>query len=170
MNSTESESARHAGRVVDARGRVVSQVDPVRLHLLHQRSTIPPEALRSMADAILPGARRQRALQVIAVVCGIVVVVGGNIVYFGLFSVWKGLDPVLSAIYAVQAALILSGPVLAFWIAKRQYAARVARVMLQHRYCPHCGYDLRGLPVDAHDGATNCPECGCAWVLAVPTG
>ena len=35
--------------------------------------------------------------------------------------------------------------------------------MLQHRRCPHCGYDLRGLPPDPHDRAVVCPECGCAW-------
>ena len=37
--------------------------------------------------------------------------------------------------------------------------------MLQHRRCPHCGYDLRLLPDDCSDGATVCPECGCAWKL-----
>ena len=31
--------------------------------------------------------------------------------------------------------------------------------------CPHCGYDIRGLPTDPEDGATICPECGCAWQL-----
>jgi hypothetical protein len=37
--------------------------------------------------------------------------------------------------------------------------------MLKHRRCPHCGYDLRLLPIDSNDGATVCPECGCAWSL-----
>ena len=38
-------------------------------------------------------------------------------------------------------------------------------VMLQHLRCPHCGYDLRLLPTDPKDGASVCPECGCAWRL-----
>jgi ribosomal protein S27AE len=38
--------------------------------------------------------------------------------------------------------------------------------MLEHRRCPHCGYDLRGLPDESNDGATICPECGSAWILA----
>jgi transcription initiation factor TFIIIB Brf1 subunit/transcription initiation factor TFIIB len=37
--------------------------------------------------------------------------------------------------------------------------------MLKHLRCPHCGYDLRGLAADPEDGATVCPECGCAWRL-----
>ena len=27
---------------------------------------------------------------------------------------------------------------------------------------PHCGYDLRLLPMDPKDAVTVCPECGCA--------
>jgi transcription initiation factor TFIIIB Brf1 subunit/transcription initiation factor TFIIB len=41
--------------------------------------------------------------------------------------------------------------------------------MLEHRRCPHCGYDLRMLPTDPDDGSTVCPECGCAWGLDEPT-
>ena len=42
----------------------------------------------------------------------------------------------------------------------------VMAAMLKHLRCPHCGYDIRELPVDPKDGATVCPECGCAWKLA----
>jgi len=55
------------------------------------------------------------------------------------------------------------GP-FAFWIGTRQVRfKRIAGVMLRHLRCPHCGYDLRLLPTDPADGATVCPECGCAW-------
>ena len=37
--------------------------------------------------------------------------------------------------------------------------------MLKHLRCPHCGYDIRGLPTAPEDVATECPECGCAWRL-----
>lgn len=43
---------------------------------------------------------------------------------------------------------------------------KVAAAMLKHLRCPHCGYDIRGLPTDPGDGATICPECGCAWRLS----
>ena len=48
---------------------------------------------------------------------------------------------------------------------KRRRLGHIARAMLQYRRCPHCGYNLRLLPVDPADGATVCPECGCAWLL-----
>ena len=39
---------------------------------------------------------------------------------------------------------------------------RITRIMLESRRCPHCGYDLRGCPVDG-DNITVCSECGSAW-------
>jgi hypothetical protein len=165
MAERRSPPTRQAGRINDARGREVTQLDPVKLHLLSGRSVIPAETLRSMADQILPGARRQRLLQVLSVALGILVVVGGNIIYFRWFSAWKGFDPVNVMIYVVQFLVILSGPVLAFHMARARYVSRVASVLLKHRHCPHCGYDLRGSRPDPTDGATVCPECGCAWRL-----
>ncbi|MCP4250014.1 MAG: hypothetical protein GY778_23480 [bacterium] len=54
----------------------------------------------------------------------------------------------------------------ALWVAGRRVRAqRIRPVMLAHRRCPHCGYALRGLPTAPEDGATVCPECGCAWLL-----
>ena len=161
---------RPAGRLEDARGRKVTQLDPVKLHLLNQRSIIPAETLRSMADQIMPGARRQRLFQVVSAACGFLLIVGGNVVYFRYFSTWKGIDPVMVTIYVLQVIVILSGPLIAYRIAKGQYAARVARVMLEHRHCTHCGYDMRGLPTDTSDGTTVCPECGCAWMLEGEAG
>ena len=165
MDVSKSERPQPVGRFKDARGRPVSQLDPVKLHLLNQPSIIPAETLRSMADQIMPGARRQRLFQVLCVALGFLVVVGGNIVYFRYFSSWKGLDPVNTTIYVIQAVVILSGPLLAYRLAKAKYVSRVASVMLEHRHCPHCGYNIRGLPRNPQDGATVCPECGCAWRL-----
>ena len=154
-----------AGRIKDARGRPVSRFDPVKLHMLNLPSIIPADALRPMVDQIMPGARRQRLIQVLSVALGFLVVVGGTIIYFRYFSVWKGFDPVNVTIYIIQVVVILLGPFLAFRMARAQYAGRVASVMLKHRRCPHCGYDMRGLPTAPEDGATVCPECGCAWSL-----
>lgn len=158
---------RQAGRIKDARGRPVGRLDPVKLHLLNQDSIIPAETLRSMADRIMPGARRQRLIQVVSVALGFLVVVGGTIIYFRYFSTWKGFDPVNMTIYAIQVVVILSGPLLVFLLARAKYVSRVASVMLEHRRCPHCGYDLHGLGIDEADGCTVCPECGCAWRLDI---
>ena len=165
MPEKEGRIRLQAGRIKDARGRPVSRLDPVKLHLLNLPSIIPADTLRSMADQIMPGARRQRLIQVLSVALGFLVVVGGTIIYFRYFSVWKGFDPVNVTIYVIQVVVILSGPPLVFRMARTQYAGRVASVMLKHLHCPHCGYDMRGLPIDPRDGATVCPECGCAWRL-----
>ncbi len=55
-------------------------------------------------------------------------------------------------------------------MARAKYGNRVASVMLEHRHCPRCGYDIRSLPADTEDGATVCPECGCAWKLGDADG
>jgi hypothetical protein len=52
--------------------------------------------------------------------------------------------------------------------ARRARHKRIRNIMLQHLRCPHCGYDLRLLPTAPGDGATVCPECGCAWRLPPP--
>lgn len=165
MKPSESAPPNKPGRITDARGRKVSQLDPVKLHLLNLPSVIPPEALRTMADEILPGARRQRLIQLLSLAAAVILVVGGNIVYFQFYSTWKGLDVVNTSLYVVQFIVVLSGPVLAFRHLKATYAARVADVMLRHRHCPHCGYDIRSLPTEPEDNTTICPECGCAWRL-----
>ena len=59
-----------------------------------------------MADQIMPGARRQRLFQVLSVACGVLLIVGGNIVYFRYFSTWKGIDPV-SDLHEFFSTLIL---------------------------------------------------------------
>jgi hypothetical protein len=138
-------------------------IDPVKLYLLNQRSLIPTDTLRSMANELLPGARRQRIIQIVSIALSIGVVGGGTVVYFRYFSTWTGFDPVNVTIYVIQIAVILAGPFIGIRVTRSRYVSRVARVLLEHHCCPHCGYDIRDLPADASDGATVCPECGCAW-------
>ena len=40
----------------------------------------------------------------------------------------------------------------------------VVAVLLEHRRCPACMYDLTGCPI-GEDACTMCPECGAAWRL-----
>lgn len=155
----------NTGRIQDARGRTVKQIDPVKLHLLNNDSVIPAEKLRTISDELLPGARRQRLILLLTSVFTILFIVGGTVVYFRYFGTWGGFDPVSTAIHIVQLAVILLGPIIGFRIARQKYATRITTVILKHRHCPHCGYDIRGLKIDPSDGATVCPECGCAWQL-----
>ncbi len=165
MATSDTTRAVKSGRIKDARGHWVTQLDPVRAHLLHQTTVIPTNTLRTIADDLLPGARRQRLIQVSSVVFGFLFVIGGNVVYFRYFSSWKGLDPVNLSIYALQILVLLAGPVIAIRMARTQYLDRVAATMLSHLRCPHCGYDIHSLPPSSDDGATVCPECGCAWAV-----
>jgi len=150
--------------IQDEQGRSVSQLDPVRQDLLHLESIIPADTLRMITDELLPGARRQRRIQLWSMALSFALVVGGTFAYFRYFSSWKGFDLVNTSIYLLQALLIFGTPFLVLRQAQRQYAGRVKEVMLRHRRCPHCGYDLRGSVRDAKE-LTRCPECGCVWTL-----
>lgn len=164
--STTKSPPKGGQRVRDARGRIVSRLDPVAMYLLNRPFPIPPDPLRSMATQLLPNVRRQRITQVLSMLGSVLFIVVGNIIYFRYYSTWKGVDSVAATIYVVQALVILSGPLLVFLMARSGYAGRVVQVMLEHRFCPHCGYDIHGLPAEPADGATVCPECGCAWNLS----
>jgi hypothetical protein len=74
--------------------------------------------------------------------------------------------------HAVESSQIVNGrnvaliniwfwPLMIWQFARRHRYAKIKTVMLEHRHCPHCGYPLRGLRPDEHDGATVCSECGC---------
>jgi hypothetical protein len=163
--SSRSSTGPRPGCVNDARGRRVRQNDPVRMYLLGQGSTIPAHVLRTMAEQLMPDLRRQRAVQIAGVVLSLSVVVGGTWFYFRYRGTWSGFDPVNTSIYVLQMLVIVAGPVVAWRIARARYVERISGVMLARRYCPHCDYDLRGLRPDPSDGATVCPECGCAWLI-----
>ncbi len=81
---------------------------------------------------------------------------------FQAFSTWRGLRPFLASVLHIAVMLAFLFP---FPLIRKDYTSRVATVMLTYVRCPHCGYDIRGLPRSSEDGATVCPECGCAWML-----
>lgn len=118
MAERRSSTTQQAGRIKDARGHRVTQLDLVKLHLLNQSSMIPAKTVRSMADQIMPGARRQRLILVLIAAFTFLFIVCGTIIYFRYFSTWTGFDPVNVTIYVVQVAVILSGPLLAFRMAR----------------------------------------------------
>jgi predicted Zn-ribbon and HTH transcriptional regulator len=159
---------RGSSRVRDARGRMVGQLDPVAMYLLGRPGPIDPEALRAIAEELDPGEVRRRRWKAVGAVAVIILSYTAFFGYFEIFNRWRGWGPVLVGV----AILYIVGPPTAFIIeflrAKRRRVRRTRHVMLRHRHCPHCGYDIRGLPADEPDGATVCPECGCAWMLDEP--
>jgi hypothetical protein len=142
----------------DARGRKVTQLDPVTMHLLRRHDVIEAEVLRAIAGE--KGVRitaRERA--------SLIVGIGGLLLIGGLFITELMLGGITEAPYAKHASVAFFALLpWVFWFnIKRSRFGKVAAAMLRHGRCPHCGYDLKNLPVDGRDGATVCPECGCGW-------
>jgi len=134
------------------------------MRLLRRHDAIPADTLRELADEIGVGwSKNVRVLFIIAVVCLTLFV----LVAFMLFVA----DAIKGAGFGMPVPVLVILPTVwvgpwVIWIgAKMARLKRIRRVMLEHLRCPHCGYDLRGLPTDPEDGATVCPECGCAWRL-----
>lgn len=154
-----------SGRIRDARGKSVTQIDPVRLHVMHRYDAIDAEALEAIVDEIEPGsARRLRWAYLIAPGCVVALAAFVGLLY--AVSDAAARKDLVSTV--TNPAIMAPNLVCCFvvpWIAIRQaHFKRIRSALLKHRRCPHCGYDLRGLPTAA-DRNTICPECGCAWLL-----
>jgi hypothetical protein len=164
MNESESPTVQQAGWIVDARGRRVSQLDPVMMHLLHRPGIIPSDVLREIAQQIGLGITRATRsafwASIVGLAClGIALAIcmtrlAGGSISTGRF--FRNLVPYTGVLCGLFTC----------WISLRNARhQKIGSVMLQHRRCPHCGYDVRLLPADPADNATVCPECGCAWRL-----
>ena len=164
MGEKQSPRRQQAGRIKDARGRKVTQLDPVTMRLLRQYDVIPAEALRKLADEIGVGwSRRIRVLFIIAVVCLALFVLVAVVGFVA--DVIKGAGFGMPVPVLVVLPSVWIGPWVIWTGARAARFKRIHRVMLKYNRCPHCGYDLRMLPVDPEDGVTVCPECGCTWRL-----
>ena len=160
----DRQSGTRRSQIKDARGRVVTLLDPYALHLLHRYDTIPQEVLGELAAEIGSGwPRRQRVACILSWSLPLVVIIAATLVRWSKGGAWgvseRNMAIVLLANYALGVGMV-------WWWARRKRLQRVCGTMLAHLRCPHCGYDLRLLPADGADGATVCPECGCAWRLA----
>ena len=153
------------GRVKDARGRKVTQVDPVAMHLLRRYDVIEADDLRRIATDIDSSELKKRRRFALFVPIIVMANFGGFFGYFYVFGRWRGWDPVLIMFACLYVLLPFVFLYRGFRKARRARWERIRGAMLKHLRCPHCGYDIRGLPVAPQDDATVCPECGCAWAL-----
>jgi len=148
------------GWIKDARGKSVRLLDPYDLKLLRRDEVIPAELLsKILAEFDIKTMRRAR-IALIGLLFVPLLVIGHEVLQwvhgrrFGLFN------PEMLGVYV---ALLL---LLNMWRQmKRRRLRRACEILLRHIRCAHCGYDIHGLPVSCEDGATVCPECGCAWML-----
>jgi len=163
MDDSKPGRRQQGGRFGDARGRPVRLLDPYELHLRRRYDVIPADVLPGIAAGVGFGLPRWQRL-------GYLLCVALFLACVAFLVVWKlirqvGLDAREWVLWPVNLAVFALGATQFWRSGRRARAERVRAVMLQHLRCPHCGYDLRGLPVDPADGATVCPECGCAWRL-----
>jgi hypothetical protein len=150
-------------RIVDARGRAVTQLDPVLMHLLRRHAVIPAEPLREIAEQ-LDRKWAKWAYAIALLNAGCLALCWAGMTYYMLALSSRGrFDQVTILICAFQLVLMLGGFLFSWRLARGRRFDRAGPVMLKHRRCPHCGYDLRGLSIDPDDSAVCCPECGCAW-------
>ena len=148
---------------------VQTRLDPITLRLHGDSDRIPPDRLQQMCVRI--GTRMTRTeLWLFGSPRVMLWVIRLTVIGFCLLMVAFAAAAILHPVRLGRIApyLLLLGGCVAFlyllWIgARRTRSRRVVEIMLEHLRCPHCGYDLRMLPTDPHDGATVCPECGCAW-------
>jgi len=164
VSERSGEAAKRTVCMLDARGRRVAYLDPYELQLLRRHDVIPEEPLEQIAAEVgfgLPTWQRRGYLACVSIffACIVFLIVWKIVRRAPIDSVEYVLWPVNLIVFSLGAAKFWQG-------GRRARARRVCGVMLEHRRCAHCGYDIRGLPV-ADDGATVCPECGCAWRLDV---
>ena len=160
----EPRSLSRQGHITDARDRRVTQLDPVTMYVLHQQDVIEADVLRAIAHEKGVEITDWERASLIGGVVALFLVIG----FFVQSVVMKDFS---AAPFARSAALVYFSIVpWVFWVGlKRARFGKVAAAMLKHGRCPHCGYSLQGLPADAQDSATICPECGCAWNVTSPS-
>ncbi|MHC4219688.1 MAG: FmdB family zinc ribbon protein [Planctomycetota bacterium] len=165
MTTHETRTRPYKGHITDARERTVTQLDPVTMHLLHQHDVIEADVLRAIA-------REKGVIITTWERASLAVGVAGLLLVLGFFVLSIVMRDFSNAPFARSAALVYFSLVpWVIWVGlKSSRFGKVTAAMIKHCRCPHCGYDLQGLPADDQDDATVCPECGCAWNLASPAG
>ena len=162
--SDDKRTTWQTGRIVDARGRAVSQLDPVLMHLRREHGVIPAGPLGEIAEEIGFGMTRANRVTFWAGLVGLACLgIGVTILSVRLAHGTVSTRRFIGSLIPLTAVWVT---IHAFWMGTRGVRfTRIKRVMLARGFCPHCGYSLGGLAPNGADGATVCPECGCAWRL-----
>ena len=154
--------------VTDRRGKTVELLDPMMLQLLRRDHAIDQRTLDRMMNHLEPGLAGRSRKMFLSLALGLAVagaaftvlwLVGGRNFRTALTqSIVQQPWIFLPAVFGTVVVPIIA--------ARKRHGRRVPGLLLRYKRCPHCGYDLQGAAVDESDGATVCPECGCAWDLA----
>lgn len=122
------------------------------------------EALNKFVAEAAEGNRRSMTFLVMLAALIVYLLVTAVYVFTDVLSGRAGSDA-----SAERPALLIPplAGLLSIWlVSARVRFKRIRNIILKHSRYPHCGHDLRLLPTDPEDGATVCPECGCAWRLS----
>lgn len=139
-------------------------LDPYSLYLFRRHEIIPAEPLAKLAQEI--GSGLPPRLRGLVIAFGVVAGIGA--VIFVVFCIDMLIHRQWTRIFEKAPLFTLQlwfWPLIVWVIAKRRRYERIQTVMLKYLRCPHCGNDMRGLPIAPEDNATICPECGHAWHL-----
>ncbi|MHC4415656.1 MAG: hypothetical protein ACYS0G_10260 [Planctomycetota bacterium] len=98
MNENRANEPRLRSRIPDARGRSVTVLDPVRLHMLRRSNVIEADALEAIVEELEPGTAKVRRHLVIAGLALAVLAVGGLVLSAFLrgSGAWRGLVDTLT--------------------------------------------------------------------------
>ncbi|MHC4991306.1 MAG: hypothetical protein ACYTGC_10025 [Planctomycetota bacterium] len=152
--------------ITDARGRKVEPLDPAILLLRHDDDVIDRDTLRGIVREIGPGIEKWPRRASIVGVAGVALAMSILGVRLVSMTISTGAFPVGELSQRLPIFIGIAAGLWFHWFAARRVRlSRVRAVMLEHRRCPHCGYDLRALPEVEEDAGVVCPECGCAWPL-----
>jgi len=169
MTSSGQRESWQMGPIEDARGRRVAQLDPVLLHAVRRHDVIPAEALAAIAGEVGVGMTRANRILLWSSITGVLcLAIALTILLVRHFNGTIGIGKLLRSL--IPFIGVMMAP-YGLWMGTRAARfRRITKIMLEHRRCPHCGYDLQGSPIDEQDGVTVCPECGCAWRLGAGDG
>ncbi len=160
-----SSPTQNAGCFKDARDKPITLLDPYALHLMRRHDVIPAEPLSEIAREVGSAWEPKWARHLtIAGLCMVIVSFGVAC----LINWYRGgplFDPVGRILWPILFVWCFAIACFVWGRIRQTRLRRTWKVMLKYLRCPHCGYDIRGLPTDPSDGATVCPECGCAWKL-----
>lgn len=141
-------------------------LDPLPLYVLGREEPIEPGQLRGIIAELDPtlvatGARRTRHRAVIIISSAVILL---GVIILVAILITGDRSAIRTLTNPMFIAPMVVGVAVPFLIVRAERLRTLARVMLRHRCCPHCGYSLRELPRE-DDGVTACPECGSVWRL-----
>lgn len=157
-----SDKPRKLTHIRDANGNRVTQLDPLQLKLLHRYDTIDHGTLASILEEIGPGLddKTRRFLPVLYIG---VPIIGIILIVMIIETVVKGDLSILLSPRNIALANVWFIVLVLWFRAKEARFGKIKKAMLNHRRCPHCGYNLHDLEPDPDTNHTTCPECGSAW-------